>query len=595
MSAPAGLTVASSDTHVVTAGANSSATSTSKGIAAAVAINAVNEASTATITGGLTYAGSQVAVLAAENSTVTATATSGVGSAQQTGLAGALAINTVSAKPTASIGANAQLALNGASLQVSATITSLSEADTGAAVGAGGAAVGVGASVSLNFTNNVLAVTVEGQITGAGQVALSGAGQDALITSAKAGSAGGTAVTPVLALSSAGNDSTVVLKAGPSLTTTGSVSVTADRTQTTTTTADASTKAATAGIGAALALSFGFQDTLARIERNMTAASATVSSRFRSDGTSNAIAGARGVDRSHGRSNTQDELAHELSFENATTGQTATQPDTQTPAGAFGLSAALAFNSQNGSVTANIAPGATVRSVADGVTVEALSDFDSSATADASLVTPASGVGIGAAAAINSLSPETTAEIDGAVIATTGVTVRTGQASDASSPGVDTIAAKAIAGAGGNTVGVAGALGLNVLNLASRALIAGGANVTGGTQALSVSAAEKTDATTVATADGSSGAGGSGVGIGAGVALTLASNEVTARIDGAAAITTGDGGLSLSASGDHTVHGQAHAGGTAGSVGGQRPRPSSPFRKTTRWPNWALLRWAAAG
>ena len=564
VAAPAGFTLASADTHTIQATADSSATSTSTGLAAAVAINNVTATSDSMLLGALTFTGNQVTVDARESSTVTASAVSGVGSADATGLAGALAINNVSARPTASVEQNASLVLNGASLTVSAEITSAAVASATATVNGGSSAVGVGASVALNFTNNNVDAVIAGQVSGANRVTLSGTGQDSLTTVATGGVAGGTAVTPVVAISSASNKTTVDLANGPAMTTTGAVQLVLDRRQTNTTTADASTGAAQAGIGAALALSFGFQDALAQIERTLSARGVVILSSAGVSDTTKATASARGVAANDARGNSKGQMGHEVGFVDNRMGNSASTPDPETSSGAFGLSAALAFNSVNSKLLADIAANANVTSSL-GITVQALSDHDASATADAS-VAKGGDVGIGAALAVNDLSPATTAEIDGSVVASRGVFVQTGPSANTASPGVNTIVADAISGAGAGSVAVSGALGLNLDNLVSRALVSAGASVTSGTLALNVNASQNTDTTTTGTADGSTGQG-SGVGVGVGLALTIANNDVTARIDGQAAVSTGAGGLTLAATSSDAVHGNASAGSASGEVG----------------------------
>ncbi len=215
--APGGLTVDSKGDHTIAALADSGASTTATGFAAAAAINSVSEKSTTELRGAATFTGPSVVLNASELSVVTASAISGVGSSGGSAIAGALAINDVDVDATTSLTSGASLDLNGAKLTLGSSSVASATASATADVDAGGKAAGIGASVALNFSDNDLTTTLVGSLADAGAVSLKNSASNALTTTATNGAAGGVAVTPVFALSSSGNDSLVSVDAGPAL------------------------------------------------------------------------------------------------------------------------------------------------------------------------------------------------------------------------------------------------------------------------------------------------------------------------------------------------------------------------------------------
>ena len=95
--------------------------------------------------------------------------------------------------------------------------------------GVGGESVGVGASVAINVGNNDTHARVDGlaEITGADDLAIAAEGAHEVTSQALGGAAGGTAVTPVVAVTVAQNDTTAILEAGSVLTLGGDLTITA--------------------------------------------------------------------------------------------------------------------------------------------------------------------------------------------------------------------------------------------------------------------------------------------------------------------------------------------------------------------------------
>ena len=562
-SATGGLTVDSAGSHTVSALADSGASTTSTGFAAGVAINSVSEASTTVLRGAATFTGPSIAFNAGEVSTVTASAISGVGSTGGSSLAGSLAINDVSADASATLAAGSSLDLNNAKLTIGSSDTASATASAKADVDSGGKAAGIGASVALNFSDNDLVTTLAGSLADAGAVTLKNVAINALITTATNGAAGGVAVTPVFALSSSGNDSRVSVDTGPAL---AATSLTLDNAsaESRKTTADASLTATKAAVGAAIALSLGAPSVVTRLDRTATISGAvTLSGRFRADNDTKATASVGGDGGKGGNATAQ--TGKGVAFDNARSGRSNTAPKADTSSGAFGAAAAIAYDGDGGAVQTLVDVNGKLTATG-AVTIEALHDLDVATIADGSVVKGGASVGVGAAVAINSLTLKTSALERGTVVAGAGITLRAaGLPTDTSSASKDVVSAKAIAGAGATTFGLAGALALNVLDLDSTAEAIGGSSLAGGTGLILLQATSATDATTIATSNAAAGSGGSGVGVGIGVALAILDSDALAQVDGTA-LVTGNGGLSLKAQGTHAAHGKAEAGAVSGSV-----------------------------
>src|ERR1700731_694462 len=120
------------------------------------------------------------------------------------GVAGAVALNLVDAQSLAQVagGASVTLTGNGAVSATSDNETSTIARALPAGSGASGGKGGVGASVALNLvaTRSTAELADNASLSGAGDVTLQAFGVHGIVTQAEQGSAGGVAVTPVIAL-----------------------------------------------------------------------------------------------------------------------------------------------------------------------------------------------------------------------------------------------------------------------------------------------------------------------------------------------------------------------------------------------------------
>ncbi|MGH3553298.1 MAG: beta strand repeat-containing protein, partial [Mycobacterium sp.] len=196
---------------------------TSDGVGVAVAIDVADLNDLAYVTGSTTVtAGSlQIEVLAPAASSFDTEATSGVGSASNVGFAGALALNVVVTEHEAYLDQNATLTLNGATdITIQATSNVTNTVKSVASDGGGvSTKVGIGASVAFNYGEDTTAAYLgdDAGFAGSGSVhnlTLTAGSTHEMTTVATGGGAGSTAVTPVVAISVADDDTHATLGAG---------------------------------------------------------------------------------------------------------------------------------------------------------------------------------------------------------------------------------------------------------------------------------------------------------------------------------------------------------------------------------------------
>ena len=184
--------------------------------------------------------------------------------------------------------------------------------------------------------------------------------------------------------------------------------------------------------------------------------------------------------------------------------------------------------------------------------VEASTTANDSALADGTAVNTATGVA--GAVAINRSTPTAEATISGSASATS-------VAVTANVNGDTNVASNS--GQGSTTVGVAGALGLDLPGAnAHAAIAAGGSVVASGTTSGAVTVQATTVTQDTATANGKA-LGFAGTGVGASVALEFADNGATAEASGT---VTAPGDVSVIASGNYTEADTADSGAAGGTA-----------------------------
>ena len=232
---------------------------------------------------------------------------------------------------------------------------------------------------------------------------------------------------------------------------------------------------------------------------------------------------------------------------------TVTLPTAATPDGKAGVAGAIAVNLASLDASAQVLAGTSLQVAGGGLTVEATNTYTDSALASGTAVNTATGVA--AAVAINVSTPTAQAIIAGSVTATT-VTVT------ATASGQTGVTANS--GQGSTTVGVAGALALDIPGANSQAEIAaGGSVVLKGLPTGSVTVQATTTVTQDNATANSKASGFAHTGVGASVAIDIAGNGATAQASGT--VTSPDQ-VTVFASGSYNETDTAAAGATGGTA-----------------------------
>ena len=225
---------------------------------------------------------------------------------------------------------------------------------------------------------------------------------------------------------------------------------------------------------------------------------------------------------------------------------------------------------QLGANSGTVAPGSL--NAAGDVTVQSLST--NVATVDANASATGGTVGVGVAVGINLGKGSNQAVVGQNLGQSQGVRslqVQADMAPNGAPPPANQFITTVASGAGAKSVGVAGALGVNAIDLQAQALLQPGVEVAfnaNGAAPLSLQANEAS-VSDVAVLPTSPTSGGK-VGIGASVAVNVVANRSLAEIADGASVS-GAGSVALEATGDHVVHTAA----TAGSAGGIAITPSA--------------------
>ena len=333
------LTVQSANNTDGSATANGTAVGAAKlGIAAAVAVDVIHTTNDATLGNG-TYQVGALAVdaskldveklvaadpldlAAARADTYLTSATAGAG-ASEIGIAGALALNLIDTESLATVAGGATVTVSGGNVALSAddetsmTASALPFApdSTDPDTPASGGKVGIGASVALNIIANrsIAEVGADALITGADSLTLSANAVHDISTVARAGAAGGVAITPAGALSLVNNTTTADLQAltrnGGVQDATGDITITAVQQATESTIASGKAAGSKAAIGAALALALINDDTTATTYRSIdtTGGAETFTAMGASLGTLDSTASAAGAAADDGSGGSSD-------------------------------------------------------------------------------------------------------------------------------------------------------------------------------------------------------------------------------------------------------------------------------------------------
>ena len=600
------LNITSSSDNAADVTADGTAVESDTGVGIAVGINIAKVVNDATINSAVSAGSvSQTAGHAAEGNKFSTSATSGAGAAD-VGIAGSFALNLIDTGSVARISGPAVVTVSG---DGAVSLASNNETDITANAlpsdgGATGDNVGVGASVAMNILANrsVAEVADGGTLTGVGDLTLSAKAVHSAETKAEAGSSGGISLTPALGLSMINNTTMARLGTGGTQVASGAIVVSAAQRSTITTDASGEAAGSKAAVGAALALALVDDRVMATSDRNIdadgavtfTAAGASLSTLT---ATASAVGAASEEDGGSGGGDVDTTATSELTGasdkqKSAGVGDADQQAATETAAndeegrsastseGKVSVAAAVGINVQTSSVTASIPDGIEV-SAGGILKLGAVNNTDGQITATGDAVgeadddgetPPPSKVGIGAAVAVNvvktrndAILGDATHNVGGLDISATKLDVAALMADpNSTATRGDVYLTRASSGAGGEKVGVAGSLALNLIDTQSVAQISGASFVTvTGDGAVTLTTDNQTETTAEALPVGGGATGGS-VGVGASVAINILANRSDAEIaDGG--VLNGAGDLTLSAEATHKAVTKAEA-GSAGDI-----------------------------
>jgi len=387
------------------------------GVSIAVAINVADVHSSATVAGTVAAGEASVtASLPAVQNKFSAEAISGAGDATKTGFAGALAINIALTEVSATLGDGAVLTLSGGTGDVAIQATNeVASTAKASAAQEGSGKTGVGASVALNIgeTDTKALVGDEAQITGAGNLKLSAASGNEMKTTAEGGSKGGTAVTPVVAITVSSNDTRASLGtlSGDDTEMKYGLSVSAAHKGSAETSAEGDTESGSTGVGISIALTVAVDSAVASTARDLTAgksiafgarsvaandarAKASVAGGEDTPASSNDKTDQGGGVNSqvHNQSKFGDNRAATAGGSGGAAGKTDGKSSAETSKGSVQVAGAVGVTVAVSTTDASIPDGRTIKAgdgfgVTDGtLTLRAQNNTDAAASADASAV-----------------------------------------------------------------------------------------------------------------------------------------------------------------------------------------------------------------
>ena len=424
---------ASGKATVTTTADGSNKTEASTAVGVGVAINVITPSVNALLGGNADVDGNHINVKAlVPESKFEATATSGA-SGSHVGVAGSLAISVAVVSADATVAGTVEA--NGADVAVTAESTTRSKAVAKAKVDGGGDATGVGASVAINIADNDTHAELSNNavLTGANDLTLSAKSDHDMVTEAKGGAAGGTAVTPVVAVSIATYDTRATLGTGSALTVGGDLSVNAEHEIAVNTLADGEAAGSTAAVGAAIAFTYSEDHAVATTLRDVVAMSGAVSftassvgqnstkSKASASGASDTGQDAQGQgDSKRAAGNTR--ASNSGASGSGTTNQAEAKTSSDSGDGdSISVAAAIAINIVDSEARADIPAGKTV-SAGGLLTVRSGSNVDGTAVADGR-ATEGGSAAVGAAVTVNTVDTKNQASVDGTVSAADGMVV----------------------------------------------------------------------------------------------------------------------------------------------------------------------------
>ncbi len=544
-------------THTVSASATSGASNTSNvGVAGSLAINIVEMKTEALVPAGSSVAAGtgDVTLTAVHREEDTAAASSKAGFAT-CATNGQILCTILKFLPDS--GTNSGESSGTASTGTSGTTTGDSEKKKGDSIG-------VGASVAVQvLTPTVTEAILDGSLTGGHNVNVSATSERTVVTAVIAGSKGGDAVSPAVALVVDTGDATTarIGTSSTDLSATGAVTVSATHTADLgMTTADANANATNVAVGAAVALPILINwSTTAELDRNVTATSVKVTADSSVTTGAWALASAVGSSSKSGDASNKsaDSVTTSTVADNpnaggkgansvpsasgaAAQGTSASSSKSGSGSSGVGVGAAIAVTWTQTTNSATIAPNLVIDATGGPVEVEATQGSYVSAQGIGAAVSSSSSgtTDIAAGIGFNYLNVGNTATVgSGDTITGQGITVSAGVPLDSTDKPVENVIfVWGLAGAGGrNQPQIAGSVGLNVITYDTTASVGAGSMLTS-TGDLTVAAANPMGMQNLAAAIAVS---VGGVGVGAAIAVNVLPDVTTAaHVDSSTASPT---------------------------------------------------------
>ena len=433
------------------------------------------------------------------------------------------------------------------------------ETDTANATSvATGKSVGIGASVALNILTDgqTIAQVADGAgLTGGHDLDVYATSSRIVMSSVAAGSAGGTAVSPAVAVAYVNNTTTAALgtTTGAPLSLSGDATIQAMHTGTTEATGNADAASSGVAVGATVGVNIANDNTSAATNRDITAAGfvmiasqSTINSSAVMKASSKGNAGNQSADM-ESSSQTNNNLSNQgqspVSLPSANSNASSASSDASSQSGSsssgVGVAAAIGVNWETSTNMASVGQGAHIAAMGGAATVSALNTTSATAQATGTslnLTQKESKVNVGAAVSLN-VPTSTNSAIVGsnASVSGQGITV---EAITPPATAPNTFMAMGVAASGGNSKNsVAGSVAINVIGLTAEANVNQSAQLSS-TGAILVSASSPIALQSVA----ASGALGTGNAVGAAIAINVVNNTTEAYL---AANTTADATGSL--------------------------------------------------
>ncbi|HEX7527306.1 MAG TPA: hypothetical protein VF327_13410, partial [Gaiellaceae bacterium] len=484
------------------------------------------------------------------------------------GVAGSVSINIVNVSTAAAIRSGGSVDAGAGDVSLTAASTSVS---TVKALGGtiGGSSFGLGISFALSIVNDTTSAGIDdtGTLLNGHDMTLHANGQHAMTTESRTGAAGPIAIVPSIAISISNVTSLADIGTGTLLTLGGKLDAKAELTASAVSTASgAATGGSTAAIGVSLGLTLATHTVESTTHRDLTAGGAVSfqalgASASEADANASAAgAPAQGSAGEHpggvnGQVSDQRSHADTVAGAGHGSGGAGSTPSASTSSGGVSVAAAVGVNISNSSSRAYVPTDIHVTS--GGVlTLKSSVNSDAKAKADGSAATGGSGVSIGAGVAINlaNVTNESVVET-GAIVASHGLTADASMTT-LSGDATNRFGAESTSGAGGGSIGIAGSVSINIVNVTTTAAIRTGSSVDAGAGDVSLTAAS-TSVSTVKAMGGT--IGGSSFGLGVSFALSIVNDTTFGGIEDTGVLTNPHD-LVLGANGQHAMTTQSQTG-----------------------------------